>query len=197
MVPPKWHQSSVNTNRDGHGVPEVSGVGFAEPDSAPGVRFRFRGEAIELPPIHILADDYEVLADVVCRSASATPGVALLWQELQRAIILDTDRAPGGLIHLNSRVRYTDLVDPLQRTVQLVSPARLSGPRHGLSVASPVGAALIGLRVGDRFSWMSGGDRMRMLRVDRVEREPLEVARLEAAQVAERRRLIKELLSAR
>jgi hypothetical protein len=60
-----------------------------------------------------------------------------------------------------------------------------------------VGAALIGLQVGDRFSWMSAGDRMRMLRVDRVEREPVEVARLEAARVAERRRLIKELLSAR
>ena len=94
-------------------------------------------------------------------------------------------------------MRYTDLIDPPQRTVRLVSPAGQAEPRHGLSVASPVGAALIGLRVGDRFPWMSGGDRMRMLRVDRVEREPPEMAGLDAAQVAERRRLIKELLSAR
>lgn len=159
--------------------------------------FRFRGEEIELPPIHILADDYEVLADIVCASASSTPGVALLWRELQRAVILRTDRPPCGLIHLNSTVRYTDLADPRQRTVQLVGSAGQAGPRHGLSVASSVGAALIGLRVGDRFPWISGDDHVRMVRVDGVERDPLEVARLEAARAAERRRLIKELLSAR
>jgi regulator of nucleoside diphosphate kinase len=162
-----------------------------------GECFRFRGEAIELPPIHILAEDYEVLADIVCGSAAATPGVALLWRELQRAVILSTDDAPSGLIHLNSTVRYTDLIDPLHRTVQLVSPGLPAIPRHGLSVASSVGAALIGLRVGDRFPWLCAGEGPRMLRVDRVEPEPGEVARLEAARAAERRRLIDELLSAR
>jgi regulator of nucleoside diphosphate kinase len=159
--------------------------------------FQVNGDGIELPPIHILADDYDVLADIVCRSASATPGIALLWQELQRAVILDTDRAPGGLIHLNSTVRYTELVDALPRTVQLVGAAGQAEPRRGLSVASPVGAALIGLRVGDRFPWMAAGNRMRMLRVERVGTEPFEIARREAARAADRRRLINELLSAR
>ena len=171
----------------------VSEAGLVEA----GECFRFRGEDIEQPPIHILAEDYEVLADIVCGSAVATPGVELLWRELQRAVILDTDHPPSGLIHLNSTVRYTDLVDPLHRTVQLVSPGLPLNPLHALSVASPVGAALIGLRVGDRFPWISAGDGMRMLRVDRVEPDPLEAARAEAVQAAERRRLIDELLSAR
>ena len=171
----------------------VSEAGLVEA----GECFRFRGEDIEQPPIHILAEDYEVLADIVCASAAATPGVALLWRELQRAVILSTDHAPSGLIHLNSTVRYTDLIDPLHRTVQLVSPGLPTIPRHGLSVASPVGAALIGLRVGDRFPWLSASEGLRMLRVDRVEPDPREFARLEAAQAAERRRLIDELLSAR
>lgn len=160
-------------------------------------RFRFDGDEIDLPPIHILADDYEMLADVVCRSPLATPGVALLWREIERAVILDTDRPPGDLVHLNSRVRYTDLVDPVQRTIQLVSPAGRADPLGGLSVTSSVGAALIGLRVGDRFSWISGSDRRRRLRVDGVERDSSGRARRRAAQTAERRQLIKDLLSAR
>jgi regulator of nucleoside diphosphate kinase len=159
--------------------------------------FKTRGDATELPPIHILAGDYEVLADIVCRSESATPGVALLWQELQRAEILDTDQAPGGLIHLNSTVRYTDLIDPLPRTVQLVGSDLQAPPRRGLSVASPVGAALIGLQVGDRFPWIAAGNRMRMVRVERVGTDPFELARREAARAADRRGLIKDLLSAR
>jgi transcription elongation GreA/GreB family factor len=72
----------------------------------------------------------------------------LLWRELQRAVVLSTDHAPSGLIHLNSTVCYTDLIDPLHRTVQLVSPGLPTISRHGLSVASPVGAALIGLQGG-------------------------------------------------
>jgi regulator of nucleoside diphosphate kinase len=171
----------------------MSELGFVEPSEC----FRFGGEDIGLPPIHILAEDYEVLADIVCRSAAATPGVELLWRELQRAVILSTDHPPTGLIHLNSTVRYTDLIDPLPRTVQLVSPGLPTRARPGLSVASPVGAALIGLRVGDRFPWLSAEEGLHMLRVDRVEPDPDEMARVAAAETAARRRLINELLSAR
>lgn len=171
----------------------ASEVGFAEA----GECFRIRGEDLELPPIHILAEDYDVLADIVCGSAAATPGVELLWRELQRAVILSGDHPPRGLIHLNSTVRYTDLIDPRHRTVQLVSPGVPAGPGHGLSVASSVGAALIGLQVGDRFSWLSANEGLRTLRVDRVEPDPRETARHEATQATERRRLIDELLSAR
>ena len=159
--------------------------------------FRFRGEKIALPRIRILAEDYEVLADIVCASPAATPGVALLWRELKRAVILHTDHAPSGLIHLNSTVRYTDLTAPLHRTVRLVDPGEGRGRRRGLSVASAEGAALIGLKVGDRFPWVSARDGMRILRVDRVAPDPLATPRVDAARAADRRRLVEELLSAR
>jgi regulator of nucleoside diphosphate kinase len=155
---------------------------------------RFRREDIELPPVQIMAEDYEILSDVVCASASATPGIELLWRELQRAEILQTAHPPSGLIHLNAMVRYTDLINRAYRRVHLISPGAPVKRRHGLSVASPVGAALIGLRVGDRFPWFSVGDGMRMLRVDRVDTDYRRLARREAA---DRRRLIDELLSAR
>jgi regulator of nucleoside diphosphate kinase len=153
------------------------------------------GETPALPRIHILEQDYEILADIVCGSLSATPGIALLWRELERAVILRTDRAPQGLIHLNSTVSYTDLIDPLHRTVQLVSPG--VSRRRGVSVASSVGAALIGLTVGDRFPWVTSQGGLRMLRVDRVAADPAALERIANNDVVARRRLIAELLSAR
>jgi regulator of nucleoside diphosphate kinase len=156
--------------------------------------FGFTGGGFTLPQIHLLEEDYEVLADIVCGSASATPGIELLWRELERAVILPTDQAPHGLIHLNSTVSYTDLIDPLHRTVQLVSPG--TSRRRGVSVASSVGAALIGLTVGDRFPWVSPRGARRMLRVDRVAVDPDAQDRVADKRVAARRRLIAELLSA-
>jgi regulator of nucleoside diphosphate kinase len=154
-----------------------------------------RYDGFTLPRIHILEEDYETLADIVCGSASATPGLELLWRELERAIILRADQAPHGLIHLNSTVSYTDLIDPLHRTVQLVSPG--VSRRRGVSVASSVGAALIGLKVGDQFPWVMPDEGLRILRVDRVAADPDALDRIAAERVAARRRLIAELLSAR
>ncbi|WP_372785315.1 GreA/GreB family elongation factor [Phenylobacterium sp.] len=160
-----------------------------------GNGFGLRREGFALPPIHILEEDYDILADIVCGSTSATAGIELLWRELERAVILPTGQAPQGLIHLNSTVGYTDLTDPLHRTVQLVSPGRRS--RRGVSVASSVGAALIGLKVGDRFPWVSPHEGLRMLRVDRVAADPDAQDRVAGERLAARRRLIAELLSAR
>lgn len=148
-----------------------------------------------LPAIYLLESEYEILADAVCGSASATPGIALLWRELQRAVILRTDEAPHGLVHLHSRVSYTDLGAPLRRTVDIAGPEDTAeGGRLALSVTTPVGAALIGLRVGDRFSWPSGAG-VRALRVDRVEADPGLAIRRDAARAEARRRRLDDLLS--
>lgn len=148
-----------------------------------------------LPPIYLLESEYEILVDAVCGSAAATPGIALLWRELQRAVILRTDEAPRGLVHLHSRVSYTDLGAPLHRTVDIAGPAETpEDGRHALSVTTSVGAALIGLRVGDRFSWASGAG-VRALRVDGVEADPGLAIRRVAARAEARRRRLNELLS--
>jgi transcription elongation GreA/GreB family factor len=110
-------------------------------------------------------------------------------------VILRNDQAPHGLIHLNSTVSYTDLIDPLHRTVQLVIPGQRS--RQGVSVASSIGAALIGLKVGNRFPWVSSRAGLQMLRVDRVATDPCALARIAGERLAARRRLVAERLSAR
>jgi regulator of nucleoside diphosphate kinase len=149
-----------------------------------------------LPPIHLLESEYELLADAVCGSASATPGIQLLWQELQRAEILRTDEAPRDLVHLHSRVSYTDLVAAERRTVDIAGPAEAPRGRRALSVTSQVGAALIGLRVGDRFSWASESG-VRALRVDGVDADSGVAVRRASARAKARRRRLDELLSRR
>lgn len=148
----------------------------------------------QLPPIYLLEREYDILADAVCGSASATPGIELLWQELQRAVILRTDEAPRDLVHLNSRVSYTDLAAPERRTVDIAGPAEPPRGRRALSVTSQVGAALIGLRVGDRFSWPSETG-VRSLRVDGVDADPRVAVRRAIARAKARRRRLDELLS--
>lgn len=192
---------------------------------------RHCGDLAQLPPIHLLEREYEVLSDIVCASPAATPGIELLWRELQRAVILRTDVPPRGLVCLHSRVSYTDLLAPLEpfplasghrerrksalnegqgavrpgrlerrpgqgfaRTVDVVGPAEPIVHRSALSVATPVGAALIGLQVGDSFSWASGRG-VRALRVDRVEADHRLADRAEKARLRARRRLLDELLS--
>jgi regulator of nucleoside diphosphate kinase len=109
----------------------------------------FHGRPLELPTPYLLEVEYEELADLVCRSARGTPGLALLWRELQRAVIIKPDAAPPHRVHLHSRVRYTDLARPRHRTAQIVSPLEPgTGDPALVSVLSLTGAALIGLRQG-------------------------------------------------
>jgi regulator of nucleoside diphosphate kinase len=147
------------------------------------------------PTIYVLDEEYELLADLVCSSRKATPGIALLWHELDRAVIVSAGRAPTGLVHMNSLVRYTELDLRQPRTGRIVGARRPDAERAGLSVTSPVGAALIGLRVGDVFPWVTANGPPRLFRVDDVEVDTRRPERSKAARTVELRRTIDELLS--
>lgn len=123
------------------------------------------------PPVHVVAEEYESLADLVCGAPRATPGLALLWQELQRAFVTPGGRVPADLVRMGSRVTFTDVGRREARTVRLVHPADVLQPIR-VSVTSLTGAALLGLRTGALFEWLQDDGEMRRLRVDAVE-EPL------------------------
>ena len=72
-----------------------------------GLPLVFHGRVFDLPTPFLLEEEYEELADLVCASARSTPGIELLWRELQRAVIVDLRHAPARRVHLHSCVRYT------------------------------------------------------------------------------------------
>jgi regulator of nucleoside diphosphate kinase len=152
--------------------------------------------ANRLPEICLIEEEYELLSDLVCSSERPTPGIELLWRELQRAVVVPADSAPSGLVHLQSLVSFTELGRSEHRAAQVVPPsARLAPDR--VSVVTPVGAALIGLRCGDTFRWRTEAGRFRALHVDAVAPDPRDAARRQAVRAAARRRKIDEILSLR
>jgi regulator of nucleoside diphosphate kinase len=76
-----------------------------------------------------------------------------LDEELSRADIVDTQSLPGDAVALNSTVTYRDLESKTETTVTLVLPAEADIAEKKISVLSPVGVALLGLRVGGRIQW--------------------------------------------
>ena len=146
-----------------------------------------------LPEVVFLEDDYERLLDLICASPRATAGIALLWQELQRGERVSALEG-GEVVRLGSLVTFTDLLSGQRRAAQLVAPGA-EPERRRLSVTTPDGAALIGLRAGDTFAWQLDGGAAGALRIDGVTEDPRRRLRRDAALAAARRERVRELLS--
>jgi len=90
--------------------------------------------------------------------------LAKLKNELSRARIVDPKRVPGDVVTMNSRVRFRDLEEERDHVFSLVFPADADISQNRLSILAPVGAALLGYRVGDVVEWPvpSGTKRLRI-----------------------------------
>jgi regulator of nucleoside diphosphate kinase len=76
-----------------------------------------------------------------------------LDEELSRADIVDSQNLPGDAVAMNSTVTYRDLETKAETTVTLVFPTEANIAEKKISVLSPVGVALLGLRIGGRIQW--------------------------------------------
>ncbi|MFP5441720.1 MAG: nucleoside diphosphate kinase regulator [Gammaproteobacteria bacterium] len=81
----------------------------------------------------------------------------LLAAELARANVLAPASMPADVVTMNSRVRFA--VQPAGREYEmtLVYPRDADGSADKVSVLAPVGAAMLGLKVGDHMSWPAPG----------------------------------------
>jgi regulator of nucleoside diphosphate kinase len=110
----------------------------------------------DLPPIVLAADEHARLSDIARRSLDPrrNPPVAeALLKELARARVVPEAQLPDEVVSMESRIEYLDCVTDEVRRVKLVYPGDdVSGSRR-VSVLSPLGTALIGLRKGQRIAW--------------------------------------------
>jgi len=91
-----------------------------------------------------------------------------LLYELERARVVDDRKVPADIIRMGSTVRYrTDAGQEPQ--VTLVYPVDADIAQGRISVMTPVGTALIGLRVGQSITWRDRAQRRHMLTVLTVE----------------------------
>ncbi|CAQ85772.1 MULTISPECIES: nucleoside diphosphate kinase regulator [Photorhabdus] len=106
------------------------------------------------PAIIINELDAERLDSLLEQPAFADTSIAdALNEELDRAEIVPPAEIPSDVVTMNSRVRFLDLTSSEERVRTLVYPASLQDSSNQLSVMAPLGAALLGLRIGDEISW--------------------------------------------
>ncbi|HSM50568.1 MAG TPA: nucleoside diphosphate kinase regulator [Thermoanaerobaculia bacterium] len=106
------------------------------------------------------------------------PGTALdredmrdLDRELRRATVVPAVEIPADVITMNSTARLVDLDDGATHLYTLVYPQDANFSEGKISVLAPVGAAMLGYRVGDEIEWMVPAG-LRRLRVEEVVYQP-------------------------
>lgn len=92
--------------------------------------------------------------------------------ELDRAQMCRPEEMPHDVVTMNSRVKFRNLSDGEVRVRTLVYPAKMTDSNTQLSVMAPVGAALLGLRVGDTIHWELPGGTATHLEVLELEYQP-------------------------
>jgi len=123
-------------------------------------------------PIHVTIQDKQRLEDllqeVAVRDSRAHGDLNPLLEELHRAIIVDPKEVPNDVITMNSRADLLDLESGEPVTFTLVFPAEANIDEQKISVLAPIGAGMLGYRVGDEFEWKvpAGLRRMRVTGVD-------------------------------
>lgn len=106
------------------------------------------------PAIIINELDAERIDRLLEQPAFANSPVAdALNEELDRAQMLAPEAMPHDVVTMNSRVKFRDLTSGEERVRTLVFPSQVTDSASQLSVLAPVGAALLGLKVGSTIHW--------------------------------------------
>ncbi len=124
-----------------------------------------------IPDVFLTASDYlrlEQLARVGAQQGDMD--VMFLLVEIDRAkIVPDDARDVESIVTIGSWVTYLTNWGIPRETVHLVCPEDLTSDPAQISVLSGLGAALLGLRVGDQMPYSVAG-RVNIVRIESVNR---------------------------
>jgi len=107
------------------------------------------------PPIVLDAaysERLEALAATAMRGPAAELGDRLM-REVARATVLPSADVPGDVVNIGSEVTFRDEVTGREQTVTIALPEGADIAQRRVSVLTPIGAALIGLRAGASIGW--------------------------------------------
>ena len=111
-----------------------------------------------LPPIILAANDYNrLLFTAMFRQKQNRRTSDFLLNELRRAKVCHPSALPEDVVSTNCRVIFRIDDEPKSRAHLLVHPDDLISPGTEISVTTPLGTALLGLRIGDRMPFVDEG----------------------------------------
>ena len=106
------------------------------------------------PSIHMIDTEADALADLAVSVEKRMPQVsALLIDEIGRATVHSAKTMPRDIVTMSSQVEFVDEASGETRTIQLVYPHEADIAAGRVSILTPVGAGLIGLRQGQSIRW--------------------------------------------
>jgi regulator of nucleoside diphosphate kinase len=109
-------------------------------------------DVLNLPPITVPARDYRRLMRTARELAEqGHPLAAPLLQELHRAAVCTADEIPDDIVTLDTFVTYRMGGEDTPDKRMLIHPDDRMWPPAELSILTPVGLALLGLRAGYRM----------------------------------------------
>ncbi|WP_319519880.1 nucleoside diphosphate kinase regulator [uncultured Martelella sp.] len=120
------------------------------------------------PAIVLTKTDHKRLLLLAERFADQNAEIAdFLLSELERARIVEDERIATDVVRMGSSVHFTtDLGE--DRQVTLVYPGKADIAEGKISVLTPIGAALIGLKAGHSIDWTTRDGRVCRLTVESV-----------------------------
>lgn len=124
------------------------------------------------PQIHMIEEEAEMLSDLALGLEDRQSQVSeLLIRETSRAALHSKADMPTGVVTMGSLVEFVDEGTGVRRTVQLVYPPEADIAAGRISILTPVGAGLIGLRQGQSILWPDRDGRERQLVILRVQQQ--------------------------
>lgn len=123
------------------------------------------------PPIHVLASESDIIAGIALSAEHRHPVVAaMLLEEIERADLHDLDTLPIGAVRLGSQITFVEGRTQQVRKVELVLPGEADINEGRISILTPIGAALYGLKAGDAIDWRDIEGNERRIRIEAVTR---------------------------
>ncbi|MCK9489541.1 MAG: nucleoside diphosphate kinase regulator [Xanthomonadales bacterium] len=123
------------------------------------------------PPLVISASHAARLTALADNALERLPDIAgRLLDELERAQTVPDDQLPDDVVAMGNQVSFQDEATGRDRVVRLVWPSEANIDAGRISVLTPVGTALIGLRVGQSIDWPVTDGSHHRLRITAVDR---------------------------
>ena len=102
----------------------------------------------------MIDSEADTLAGLAISVAKRLPEISqLLLEEVSRASISTAGSIPAEVVTMNARIAFRDASSDTVRTVQLVLPRDADISIGRVSILTPIGAGLIGLREGQSILW--------------------------------------------
>jgi regulator of nucleoside diphosphate kinase len=118
------------------------------------------------PPIVLTEAEAEALSALALAAERNSPLVSeMLLDEIERAQCCAPGELPDDAVTMGSDVTFVDEASGATHVIRLVYPGDADSEAGRISILTPLGAGLIGLRTGQAISWPNRTGQHRPLRI--------------------------------